>query len=118
MPLDPRRVKELFNAALDLIDPADRPGFLDRECGDDRALRQRLDELLAAHDRPAEALEQPLAADPEKPTAPDAEPGRTTEGSDQPDVAGPPTASYRPGPPTPLIGSLSSSQIRRTVLTD
>ena len=36
MPLDPRRVKALFNAALDLPDPADRPAFLERECGDDR----------------------------------------------------------------------------------
>ena len=39
MALDPRRVKALFNAALDLPDPADRPAFLDRECGDDPELR-------------------------------------------------------------------------------
>jgi len=41
VPLNPRRVKALFNAALDLPDPADRSAFLDRECGDDRELRQR-----------------------------------------------------------------------------
>ena len=46
MPLDPRRVKALFNAALDLPDAAGRTAFLDRECGDDQELRQRLDELL------------------------------------------------------------------------
>src|SRR4051812_39755665 len=63
MALDPRRVKALFHAALDLPDPADRPGFLDRECGDDPELRHRLEELLAAHDQPASALERPLAAD-------------------------------------------------------
>ena len=55
MALDPRRVKALFQAALDLPDPADRPAFLDRECGDDPELRHRLDDLLAAHDRPADA---------------------------------------------------------------
>jgi hypothetical protein len=31
MALDPRRVKALFHAALDLPDPADRSGFLERE---------------------------------------------------------------------------------------
>jgi hypothetical protein len=34
MALDPRRVKALFNAALDLPDPAGRPALLDRECRD------------------------------------------------------------------------------------
>ncbi len=64
MPADPRRVKELFVAALDL-DPHGRAAFLDRECGDDAELRQRLDALLAAHDHPESALERPLAANPE-----------------------------------------------------
>ena len=64
MALDSRRVKALFNAALDLPDPADRPAFLERECRDDRELRARLEELLAAHDQPASALERPLAVDP------------------------------------------------------
>ena len=63
MPLDPR-VKALFNAALDLPDPADRPAFLERECRDDQELRQRLEELLAAYDQPASALERPLAETP------------------------------------------------------
>ena len=31
--------KRLFNSALDLPDPAHRPAFLDRECGDDQELR-------------------------------------------------------------------------------
>ena len=53
MALDPRRVKALFNAALDLPDPADRPAFLDRECGGDPGVAARLEELLAAYDRPA-----------------------------------------------------------------
>jgi hypothetical protein len=33
MAADPRRVKELFVAALDLPDPGMRAGLLDRECG-------------------------------------------------------------------------------------
>ncbi len=63
MPLDPRRVKELFVAASELADPQTRQGFLDRECGNDAELRQRLDVLLAAHDAPHAALNQPLVAE-------------------------------------------------------
>jgi hypothetical protein len=38
MPADPRRVKELFAAVLELPF-ADRDAFLDRECGPDAELR-------------------------------------------------------------------------------
>ena len=41
MPIDPRRVKELFNAVVDLPEAADRAAFLERECGGDRELRER-----------------------------------------------------------------------------
>jgi hypothetical protein len=64
MAADPRRVKELFVAALDLPDPEARQAFLERECGSDADLRQRLLVLLQAHDDPASALNQPLAAAP------------------------------------------------------
>ena len=75
MPLDPRRVKALFSAAIDLPHTADRPAFPDRECGDDRELRQRLGDLLSAYDQPAGALERPLAEKgPWHTTAPDAVP--------------------------------------------
>lgn len=63
MPADPRRVKELFVAALDLPDDAARRAWLDRECGDDPEFRRRLDALLAAHDEPISALERPLAVE-------------------------------------------------------
>ena len=46
MPADPRRVKELFAAALDLPDPKDRQALVDRECADDSDLRMRLGRLL------------------------------------------------------------------------
>jgi hypothetical protein len=44
MPLDPRRVKALFNSSLDA---ADRAAFLEQECGDEQELRERLNDLLA-----------------------------------------------------------------------
>jgi serine/threonine protein kinase len=62
MAADPRRVKELFVALLDLTDAQARQAFLERECADDAELRQRLEALLKAHENPASALERPLAA--------------------------------------------------------
>src|SRR5262245_659955 len=62
MATDPRRVKELFVTALDLPDARARQAFLDHECGTDAELRQRVAVLLKAHDNPAAALDQPLAA--------------------------------------------------------
>src|SRR5262245_54387082 len=61
MPADPRRVKELFAAAVDLPDAQARQALLDRECADDPDLRQRLGVLLLANDEPASALEKPFA---------------------------------------------------------
>ncbi len=61
MATDPRRVKELFVAALDLPDVQARRALLDRECGGDADLRDRLDVLLQAHDDPASVLDRPLA---------------------------------------------------------
>src|SRR5262249_34899251 len=62
MAADPRRVKEMFAAALELTDVQARQAFLDRECASDMELRGRLEALLFAHDRPQPALDQPLAA--------------------------------------------------------
>jgi len=61
MAADPRRVKELFAAAVDLPDPQARQALLDRECADDPDLRKRLDKLLCANDDPASALDKPFA---------------------------------------------------------
>jgi serine/threonine protein kinase len=57
---DPRRVKELFDATLNLKAGLDRKEFLDRECADDPELRERLKALLHAHDQAQPALDQPL----------------------------------------------------------
>jgi serine/threonine protein kinase len=62
MPADPRRVKELFAAALDLTDAQARLAFLDRACAGDVELRGRLEVLLRTHDLPQPALDQLLAA--------------------------------------------------------
>src|SRR5262245_48789301 len=42
------KAHDIFAEALKLL-PADWPQFLDRACGDDAALRKRLENLLAAH---------------------------------------------------------------------
>ena len=108
MALDPRRVKALFNDALDLPDPADRPAFLERECQGDWELRVRLEELLAAYDQPASALERPLVVDP----------GRRRPGAPAVSGAGAAvpgqTASFRLASPPPdsLIGSIVAGRYK------
>jgi serine/threonine protein kinase len=84
MAADPRRIKELFAAALDLPDPAARQAFLDRECAGDDELRHRLEALLHAHAQPQPALDRPLAAvapaAAEPPDAADGQPGMVLAG--------------------------------------
>jgi serine/threonine protein kinase len=50
MTINPQRAQALFLSALELSEPAARREFLDRECGSDSALRQRVEALLGAHD--------------------------------------------------------------------
>ena len=45
---DSQREKSLFNAALELTDPAQRRAFIDKACAGDQALRARIDRLLKA----------------------------------------------------------------------
>src|SRR5262245_31285594 len=92
MSADPRRVKELFVAALDLPDAQARQALLDRECGGDADLRQRLDMLLQAHDAPASVLDRPLAevapVSPETPGAGSSLFPPTVEAPSPPESAG------------------------------
>jgi len=44
------------------LEPADRQAFLDRECGDDAALRKELEALLSADEQAQNFLEKPLLA--------------------------------------------------------
>jgi serine/threonine protein kinase len=111
MALDPRRVKALFHAALDLPDPAGRPSFLDRECGYDLELRRRLEELLAAHDQPVSALERPLVGDPGETSARDEPRAAAGEG---PAPAPGDTAGFRVNEPAPdsLMGSVIAGRYK------
>ncbi|MFO0797526.1 MAG: protein kinase [Gemmataceae bacterium] len=52
--------ESIFAAALDKADPAERAAFLDQVCPDPTA-RERLDRLLAAHDRAGSFLNRPAA---------------------------------------------------------
>jgi eukaryotic-like serine/threonine-protein kinase len=121
MPTDPRRVKALFLAALDLPDSSERPAFLDRECGEDNELRQRLEALLAAHDQPASELERPIAASPEAVAPPLSDSDATADGSGPTPVArerrivvADQTVSFRPdNPPTgSLIGTIVAERYK------
>jgi non-specific serine/threonine protein kinase/serine/threonine-protein kinase len=55
------RVESLFAAAAGLS-PQDRGAYLERECADDLVLRERVDDLLRAHDRAEHLLDQPAVA--------------------------------------------------------
>src|SRR5580658_6774512 len=55
MPVDPLHAKSLFLAAVEKA-PAQRAAFLDEACGTDVELRQRVEQLLAAHDEPGSPL--------------------------------------------------------------
>jgi eukaryotic-like serine/threonine-protein kinase len=56
--------RELFIAALQLPDPAEREAWLDRECGTDVALRQRINVLLRAFEKAGSLLESPIDPSP------------------------------------------------------
>jgi len=48
--MNPNREELLFQLAL-LKPAAERAAWLDRECGEDKALRARIEALLAAHEQ-------------------------------------------------------------------
>ena len=54
--MNPSREELLFQLAL-TKPVAERAAWLARECGEDKALRARLEALLAAHEQPATALD-------------------------------------------------------------
>ena len=101
MAVDAARAKSLFLAASDLVDPAERAAYLERACGGDAELRQRVEALLAAHEASGSllgpmpgSLEQTVDSEPMP-----VRPGATGEYRPQPDGAGPQEAApsdYRP----------------------
>src|SRR5436190_10183480 len=56
--------QSLFIEALEKAGPAERAAFLDRACGADSALRERLERLLAHHAVAASGPELPLVVPP------------------------------------------------------
>jgi predicted ATPase len=52
--------EQVFLAALDLTDPADRAAYLEKACGGDVAFRRQVEELLAAHFRTGAFLDVPV----------------------------------------------------------
>ena len=57
MPENNPALMTIFAEALERKDPAARESYLDRVCGNDAALRQRVEALLAAHDGAGRFLE-------------------------------------------------------------
>ena len=51
--------KDLFMEALEREDPIERARFLDEACGEDTALRERVERLLRAHDEAGGFFSQP-----------------------------------------------------------
>ncbi len=58
-----RNVKAIFWEALDCATPAEQAAYLDRACGDDTALRGRVEALLRAHLRTGQFLQGKALAD-------------------------------------------------------
>jgi serine/threonine protein kinase len=65
--------RSIFDAALDINDPAERAAYLDRACAQQPALRRHIDELLAAQPKLGSFLARPPAGlhgtDPYRPNA-------------------------------------------------
>jgi serine/threonine protein kinase/formylglycine-generating enzyme required for sulfatase activity len=59
MPNDGNRVKEIFLEAAEQPDEAARSACLDRACGEDAGLRERVEELLRSHDPAGSFLGNP-----------------------------------------------------------
>jgi serine/threonine protein kinase/tetratricopeptide (TPR) repeat protein len=57
VPVDPERVQAIFLEAAEQGSPVSRAAVLDRACGADAELRERVETLLRAHDAPGAFLE-------------------------------------------------------------
>ncbi len=64
MPTDPTRVKAIFLEAAELPDDAARAAYLDRTCGADAGLRERVEALFRSHDPDGSFLGTPAAVIP------------------------------------------------------
>lgn len=69
----------IFHAALDFTG-AERSAYLDQACAGNEALRRQVDELLAAHDRSGEFLDEPAVEQMAAPVTPAEQNTRTYSG--------------------------------------
>jgi tetratricopeptide (TPR) repeat protein len=60
MATDPKRVEEIFSEALEIKNETARREYIDKACGDDNDLRQRVGTLLHSHDEAESFLESPV----------------------------------------------------------
>jgi WD40 repeat protein/serine/threonine protein kinase len=63
--------EQVFLAALELADPAERAAYLDRACGEDATFRRQVEALLAAHFRSGTFLDSPAVSRPAEGALPD-----------------------------------------------
>jgi serine/threonine protein kinase len=66
-----KTARDLFLAVVEKPTPSERAAFLDQACGDDHALRQRIEELLRAHDEPGSLLASPARGGATEDSPPD-----------------------------------------------
>ncbi|MFO0810785.1 MAG: serine/threonine-protein kinase [Gemmataceae bacterium] len=77
------RTESLFVAVVALPTAEERAAYLEQACGDDPALRGRVEALLRAHDRAGHLLDRPALRDPERTGAyvpPSEQPGTVVAG--------------------------------------
>jgi serine/threonine protein kinase/uncharacterized membrane protein len=65
MAVDSKRVKEVFLEAAELSDEAARAAYLDKACGADAGVRERVEALLRSHDPAGSFLGTPAAVVPD-----------------------------------------------------
>src|SRR4051812_3213440 len=56
------REQTVFTEAMEFVDPAERAAFLEQACGDDLALRARVEKLLYRHSQDDSLLDRPAIA--------------------------------------------------------
>jgi WD40 repeat protein/serine/threonine protein kinase len=61
MPVNVNAAKAIFMTALEKLEPAERAVYVGEACGNDHALRQRVEILLKAHDDPGSFMKAPIA---------------------------------------------------------
>jgi WD40 repeat protein/serine/threonine protein kinase len=93
MPLDPQHVKAVFLGAV-ARPPAERGAFLEQECAADAELRQRVERLLQAHERPDSLPDEPAAPGPTGDRQP-GEDGQPTDGPDSEQAPSPVIGPYK-----------------------